>query len=118
MSATRTSREMCFYCGLKAFVLSLQETWADKYVSKGGHTPNTITRTSERVISVWRFHELLLCRNISQVHKMSEMCLPKLMNMISTDYHHKLAFSFMPYYYSSDIYFNGLCTILEFTAIT
>ncbi len=57
------------------------------------------TSTSEWVITLWRSCELFLYRDISQVRRTSEISLPKTMNMISTNDHHKLVLVFMLHYY-------------------
>ncbi len=47
---------------------------------------DTVTRTSEWVITLWKSCELFLCRDISRVCRTSPISLPKTMNMISTEW--------------------------------
>ncbi len=54
---------------------------------------------------------IVLQRDISQVRRMIEITLPKTINMISIDDHHKLVLVFMPHWF--DINFNVLYTILK-----
>ncbi len=60
---------------------------------------NIIPGGSERVLTLGTSWELFLCRDISRVYRMSEISLPKTMNMISTDDHHELVLVFMLHYY-------------------
>ncbi len=83
----------------------------------GGRRGHNITRTSERVITLWRSCELFLHRDISRVRRTSEISLSKTMNMISTDDHHELVHVFMPYYYWLDVDFNGKLLVQQHYAL-